>query len=187
MTDKNQYRITLLDGPSASGKSGAKQALMERVDGLTFCPRITTRPPREEESDSDYRFVSPQEFQDLEDSEGLAAWRHFEFGMSYGLPIKPVEQALALKQRAFCLIDLGTVEQAKACWPQATGILLYAPLDQLERRLRARHAHSEEQIAERLRNAERVWVKRHLYDHVIINEDGEWEHTLAQLQRIVER
>ena len=148
---------------------------------LVFCHRVTTRPRREAESDADYRFITAEEFQRLEKSNGLAAWRHFEFGMSYGLPREPVEAALQKNCSVLCLIDLGTIEEAKSCWPQAIGVLLYAPLEQLERRLKARHSHSQAQIRERLENAERVWEKRHLYDHVILNRDGQWEQTLQAL------
>ena len=179
-------KIVLLDGPSCSGKSGARSTLLELYPELVFCRRVTTRPRRESESDADYRFITTDEFQELEQNDGLAAWRHFEFGMSYGLPKDPVEAAVRGSRPVLCLIDLGTVEQAKSCWPHATGVLLYAPLEQLERRLRARRSHSEAQIQERLENAERVWEKRHLYDHVILNRDGEWDQTIEALGGILD-
>lgn len=179
--ESNRPGILLLDGPSCSGKSGAKRALLENCPDLVFCPRITTRPPREKESDADYDFVSKQEFEELEHAGELAAWRHFDFGMSYGLPKTRVEEALAAGNTVLCLIDLGTVTQAKACWPQASGVLLYAPEEDLEKRLRSRGSHSQAQISERLENARKVWSQREQYDHVVINRDGEWDKTLAQL------
>jgi guanylate kinase len=176
--------IILLDGPSASGKSRLKRELLQTCPHMVFCRRITTRPKRDEDSDSDYDFVSPEEFDVLERSGGLAAWRHFQFGMSYGLPRKPVEQALEQGCTVLALIDLGTVEQAKIAWPRSRAVLLYAPLEQLRQRLEARNGHSQAQIEERLNNAREVWNRRTLYDHVILNHNGKWPETLEQMVAI---
>jgi len=131
--------------------------------------------------------VSAEEFQELEKGRKLAAWRHFEFGMSYGLPVEPVEAALAAGKTAFCLIDLGTVDQIRRHWPHCTSILLYAPVEQLRGRLLARGGHTTEQVEERLGNASLVWAKRTLYDQVLMNEDGRWDNTLEQALAICRR
>lgn len=178
--------LFLLDGPSASGKSRLKQEILSVCPDLHFCRRITTRPDRADGSDQDYDFVTPEQFKKLEVSGALAAWRHFEFAMSYGLPRAAVEAHEQEGRSVLALIDLGTIAQARQCWPQAVGILLLSPLDQLRERLQRRGCHSPAQIEERLRNAEQIWQRRNDYDHWIDN-NGPWSKTVETMFEIIRR
>lgn len=178
--------LFLLDGPSASGKSRLKDDLLFACPDLSFCRRVTTRPARADGSDQDYDFVTPEQFKELETSGELAAWRHFDFQMSYGLARAPVELAERKGQSVLALIDLGTIAQARQCWPHAVGILLLSPLEQLKERLQQRGCHSPAQIEERLRNAQTIWNCRSDYDHWIHN-DGAWSDTLQQMLEILKK
>lgn len=177
-------KIVLLDGPSGAGKSRLRRELLQAVPTLVFCKRLCTRAPRGDESDQDYDFVSTERFLQEEASGRLAAYRHFQFGMSYGLPREPVEKAVLAGLTVFALIDLGTIDQARRCWSNAEGVLLFSPLTELESRLRARGGHSQAQIEERLANAEAVWQRRGEYDHVLFNRQGCWEQTLQGMLAI---
>ncbi|MBT9587474.1 guanylate kinase [bacterium] len=182
--------VFLLDGPSASGKTTLARALLEKFSGrLQFCRRLCTRCPRPGELDSplrDYDFVTPEEFAAQKNAGGLAVWREFDFGMSYGLPRLSVERALQ-QGSVLALVDLGTAPQARQHWPYCIAILLCAPLPELERRLRERGGHSLEQIAERLSNAAAVLPSVVDYDYVVVNRPPHWEHALEQLDWIVSR
>lgn len=177
--------IFLLDGPSATGKSTLVRHLLEACPQLTFCPRLTTRPPRPDDQ-GDYEFVSQDEFQRRQAAGELALSRDFDFGMSYGLPRRPVEDALAQGRSVLALVDLGTAPQARSIWPDCVTILLCAPLGELERRLRQRGGHSEEQIAERLGNAAAVLASAPEYDYVVVNRPPGPERALNLLRYIVQ-
>jgi len=179
-------RIFLLDGPSGTGKSTLVQRLLaECKDTLEFCPRLTTRAPRGVEPD--YQFVTPERFEELRAQDAFAAHRSFEFGMSYGLPRAGVETALSHGHDVLALIDLGTLEQARRVWPQAVGIFLISPLDELRQRLVARAMNTSEQIEERLRNAELALKLAPAYDFVVVNRQDRLEQSLDQLRWIVSR
>lgn len=180
--------IVLLDGPSASGKTTLVQGLLTAFpEQLEFCRRLTTRSPRAEEAVSefrDYDFVSAEQFEAAKQSGRLALYREFEFGMSYGLPLDAVETALLRKKTVLALVDLGTAPRARELWDDCICILLCSPLDQLEARLRGRGGHTEEQIAERLRNAGEVLRSVPDYDYVVVNR-GSQQDALEQLRGIV--
>lgn len=177
--------LFLLDGPSATGKSTLLRQLLQVCPQLTFCPRLTTRAPRPDDR-GDYEFVTPEEFRRRQAAGELALSRDFEFGMSYGLPRRPVEEALAQGRSVLALVDLGTAPQARAIWPECVTILLCAPLSELERRLRERGGHSAEQIAERLSNAAAVLACAPDYDYVVVNRPPGPERALKLLRYIVQ-
>lgn len=176
--------IFLLDGPSGSGKSTLVRMLLENCPELVFCPRVTTRAPRAVEG-PDYRFVSMEEFDRLDTGGSLAVSRRFEFGMAYGLPRDKVEQARAQGRPVLALIDLGTIEQARAVWPDLTGIFLISPPSDLRKRLLQRGDLTPEQIEERLGNAEAALKFAVLYDYVVVNREGALDRSLEQLRWIV--
>ncbi len=177
--------LFLLDGPSATGKSTLVSQLLATCPQLTFCRRLTTRAPRPGDQE-DYEFVHMDEFRRRQQAGELALSRDFEFGMSYGLPRKPVDEALAAGRPVLALVDLGTAPQARAIWPGCVCILLCAPLSELERRLRERGGHSPEQIAERLGNAAAALASAPDYDYVVVNRPPGPERALNLLRWIVQ-
>lgn len=177
--------LFLLDGPSATGKSTLVRQLLQTCPQLTFCRRLTTRPPRPGDQE-DYHFVTMEEFRRRQTAGELALSRDFDFGMSYGLPRGPVDEALAAGGSVLALVDLGTAPQARRIWPDCVTILLCAPLSELERRLQERGGHTPEQIAERLGNAVAVLASAPEYDYVVINRPPGPERALRLLQWIVQ-
>ncbi|MFN8610396.1 MAG: guanylate kinase [Vulcanimicrobiota bacterium] len=180
--------LFLLDGPSATGKTTLLRQLLASCPELTFCRRLTTRPPRAGELDNptrDYDFVDMAEFRRRQQAGELALSRDFEFGMSYGLPRRDVDEALAGGGSVLALVDLGTAPGAREIWPGCVCILLCAPLSELERRLRGRGGHSDEQIAERLGNAASILARAPDYDYVVVNRPPNCQRALNLLQWIV--
>lgn len=182
--------LFLLDGPSGTGKTTLLQELLQACPELTFCRRLTTRPPRPGELENptrDYDFVDIAEFRRRQQAGELALHRDFEFGMSYGLPRRDVDQALARGGAVLALVDLGTAPSAREIWPDCTCILLCAPLAELERRLRQRGGHSPEQIEERLKNAASVLASAPDYDYVVVNRPPNSQRALSLLRWIVKQ
>ena len=173
--------LFLLDGPSGAGKTTIAQLLADRVPGLDFIRRYTSRPPRQTVTESEYIFVGGEQFSQLIANGELIEFRDFEFQMSYGLPWQPVMDSLLAGRDALGIINLGNVRLVKQVVPEARTILLSVTPETLRRRLEARGKHNEGEIAERLGNAARVDAYRPYYDDVVDNREGELAQVVDEL------
>jgi guanylate kinase len=178
-------KIFLLDGPAGSGKSTLTPRLLNHFgERLRHCLRVTTRPKRPD--DKNYLFIDQIQFGQYLTEGELAAYRVFANGYSYGVRRQPVEELVEKGYNVYSLLDLGTAEMAKTCWPDSVCIMLMAPLEVLEKRLREKGVHSKEQIAERLKNAQAAFSKAPYYDYVIPNREGHLLRATKQLISILE-
>ena len=176
-------KLVLLDGASASGKSSFKNALLANT-GLNFryVRRFTTRTAREDDHiNDDYIFISEQEFQDLEQSKALIEYRHFLFGMSYGIGSQAVRDVLTSGHNALGLMNLGNVEAVKKAFPSSICVLIDAPLEDIKKRLESRAWHTSEQVEERLRNAADAKLLAGHYDIVVENREGRFDEAILGL------
>lgn len=179
-------KIFLLDGPAGSGKSTLTPKLLNHFGNrLRHCLRVTTRPPRPD--DKNYHFIDQIEFGQHHTEGELAAYRTFENGYSYGVRRGPVEEWAQQGYHVFSLLDLGTANMARRCWPECVTIFLMAPLEVLERRLKEKGVHTPQQIAERIRNAEAAFAMAPHYDYVIPNRQGLVDKAAGHLISIIER
>jgi guanylate kinase len=180
-------RMIILDGASCSGKTTLGTWLLEEAEaGLELVPRYTTRAPRpEEHSGSEYLFTSMEALHRLTEAGELFEYRDFEFGMSYGLPWELAVDRLLTGRNGLGIMNLGNVCHLKRVFPEAVTVLIHAPIEVIERRLRER-GMPEDHIAERLGNARRVESYRAFYDHVVVNNDGRLAEAKAALLRIVQ-
>ncbi len=180
-------KLFVIDGPSGSGKSTILKALeQDRAFDLTHVRRLTTRSKRPgDEVEGNYEFISPEEFRRMVEAGEFLEWKDYLFGMSYGTPRKRVEELLEAGRNVIAIINLGNLSDVKKAVPDAVGIFTITDLGDLERRLRARGNHTEEQIAERLGNARAAAHFEPLYDHVVCNDDGRLDECLLEVRRIV--
>jgi guanylate kinase len=181
-------RLFLLDGPSGSGKTSILQAILQdRSIDLVSAPRHTTRSRRIGANEPEYIFVSAAEFHALVSAGAFMEFRDFDFGMSYGLSWQ--QAVVPLRSGANCIgiMDLGNVRHVAELFPEAVRVLVDAPLSTIERRLRARGHNTQEQIDERLGNARLIDAYRPYYHHIINNDDGLFDASVAQLRRIVSK
>lgn len=179
--------LYLIDGVSCSGKTSITHAILaDKALDLCFIPRFTTRKRRKEETtESEYIFVSQKEFNELISSGAFIEYRDFEFGMSYGMTWEKAITPLLDGRNAFGIINLGNVHHVKNMFPEAITILIDAPIDTIRRRLIARRYHTEEQIEERIQNAKSISYYKSYYDHVINNDDGFLEHSIASVREVI--
>ena len=160
-------RLLALDGPSASGKSTLKSALMET--GLfTYARRDTTRDPRPDDAISgDYKFIDQMDYFQSALQGKFIEFRDYEFDMSYGVRWDEVERLLDLGSVPLALINLGNGAMVKRLLPEAITVLLVADPAIVEARLRSRGNLREDQIEERVNNASLALGYRSAYDIVI--------------------
>ncbi|KAB2919364.1 MAG: hypothetical protein F9K29_05955 [Hyphomicrobiaceae bacterium] len=116
--DSRQYNklIVLLDGASVSGKSTIKNRLLAdpRPD-FHYIRRYTTRAQRPDDAaNPDYIFTSEVDFRQRELAGELLEWRHFLFGMSYGLGWPEIRQGIASGKNVLAVMNLGNVRNVNA-------------------------------------------------------------------------
>ena len=179
--------LYLIDGVSCSGKTSITHALLNDKElNLSFIPRYTTREKRQNETtESEYIFVSYKEFNELISEGAFIEYRDFEFGMSYGITWEKAINPLLAGHNALGIVNLGNIRHIKNIFPEAITILIDSPIDTIRKRLTARGYHTEEQIEERLENARSVSYYNSYYDHVINNEDGLLQQSLAVVRDLM--
>jgi guanylate kinase len=166
--------LVFLDGASGSGKSTFKNLLLaDKELGFSYAKRYTTRAPRVDDAENDdYIFVPMDEFLARQENGDLIEYRHFLFGMSYGIGRSTLFESGQRSRSVLAVMNLGGVAKVKAAVPNALCILIDAQIDALELRLRGRGLNTEEQIQERLFNAKEVKHIAGDYDFVFENEEG---------------
>lgn len=182
-------RLFLIDGPSGVGKSTLVHALRgEDLPGYRYVPRCTSRPRRpDDERLREYIPLSVAEFERQVDEGRFLEFRQFMFYMSYGLRWDDIAATLAAPGTvaAYAMVNLGNIRHVSEFVPEATTILITAPLEQIRERLVSRAAHAPEAIEERLHNAATAADAAALSDHVIYNHNGGLDEALAQLRAVI--
>ncbi len=165
-------RLLVVSGPSGVGKGTLIAHARQRLPELVLATSATTRPRRPGEVDGrDYHFLSEDEFQRLV-KEG-AFLEHVDFaGYRYGTLRDEVDRRLADGTSVVLEIDVPGAREIRRLRPDAVMVFIAPPsIDELEQRLRTRGANSEEEIARRVRIAEREMAASSEFDHVIVNDD----------------
>jgi len=172
--------VVAIFGPSASGKSVVRDVFVD--NGWDKIVSFTTRPPRPgtaEAENREYEFISPENFQDLYDQDGLLNVNLSYAGNSYGIDKETIRatnngvmvtdktSVMKLKKE---LRDLGKTVHA---------IYVTASPDELvSRQLKRKETgeyESPDQLAARMKELEKEVAKdekvQSLADHVIQEDD----------------
>ena len=187
-SSSGQGKLFLIDGCSCSGKTSLSKAICKESNlNLNFVPRYCTRERREnEKEESEYIFVTHEEFRKLAFNGEFIEYRDFEFGMSYGLPWEKATIPLMRGMNALGIINLGNIVHVKRVFPESVTILIDAPIDTIHRRLLDRGYNNKTQIDERLENAKSVSLFKSHYDYIVNNDNNFFEQSMAELRRIIE-
>lgn len=182
-------KVFLLDGASCSGKTTLAHHLVNDEDlNLNFAARYCTRKPRENESsESEYIFVSRQEFSELAASGAFFDYRDFEFDMSYGLAWKQTISPVLEGKNVLGIINLGNIVHVKKYFPEAITILIDAPEETIKRRLICRGVNKKDQIEERLGNARSVRLYKNFYDYIVDNDDNMLQNAELLIKNIIKQ
>lgn len=164
--------LFIISGPSGAGKGTLVERLIARMPDIWVSVSATTRAPRPGEIDGkDYVFLSPEEFERRVRNGEFLEWAEVH-GNRYGTLRSPVMEHLARGEDVVLEIDPQGAAQVKKSVPGSVLIFITAPsIRELERRMRARGAETEEQIKARLETAERELCLVGTYDHVVENDD----------------
>ena len=178
--------LIILSGPSGVGKDAVLTRLKESGYPLTFITTLTTRTQRANERDNvDYHFVSTKKFQEmLENGELLESAKVYDNW--YGVPKITVKQALDRGEDTIIKVDVQGATTIKKIVPPAVFIFLMPPsLKDLTTRLKQRYTESPSALTLRLKTAEEEIKKLSLFDYVVVNNWGEIDQAVSEIEAII--
>jgi guanylate kinase len=141
------------------------------IPNLHFSVSFTTRDPRQDEiHDTDYTFISRDEFLAMIDRGEFLEWAEVH-GALYGTSKKRIEESLNKGIDVLLDIDTQGAAQIRRAYREGVYIFIVPPsLQILKQRLEQRMTDSKEQVDERLKKAVLEIQSYSLYDYVIIND-----------------
>jgi len=177
--------LIVLSSPSGAGKTTISRLLLEADPEIAMSVSATTRPRRPGEVEGrDYYFVDDARFQQMIDAGDFVEWAPV-FGYRYGTPKAPVKQALREGRDILFDIDWQGTQQLKAAMGEdLVSIFLLPPsMEELERRLRARGADTDQVISDRMTRAASEISHWPEYEYVLVNRSV--DECLAEVRAIV--
>ncbi len=183
-----QGHLVLLMAPSGSGKKMMVDGLGETADELLFIKTYTSRAKREgTDENPKYEFVSLAEFEQMIEDDTFVEWANFS-GNLYGTSKLEIAEYLKEKKVAFKEMELQGVNQIKNLFPKENISVIYIDAgdwSQLETRILARAAISDEELElRRLRYEEEAKFKDQA-DIIISNKNGEGEKAQAEFRKVI--
>lgn len=179
--------LVVVSGPSGVGKSTIVAELARRHPQVVPIVTATTRERREGELDKvHYHFLSPDEFQQLRDRNGLleSARVHDQW---YGTPIDQVRGILAAGRDAILTIDPQGARSVRSLVPDALLIFIMPPsIEDLDARLARRASEDGPARALRRRNAETEMAAAADYHYAIVNQTDHPGEAVEQIWEIIQ-
>ena len=164
--------LLVLAGPAGSGKSTLCDRLVQEVPGFSRVVTTTTRAPRPGEVDGvHYHFLTPEQFDEKLAANAFLEWAWVHGKRRYGTLAESVLAPLRHGESLVISVDVQGVDsfrQASAAYPliaqRMTTVFIVVDHDRLVARMRARAQDNEEEIAGRMRTAERELREAHKFD-----------------------
>lgn len=174
----------MIVAPSGAGKSSLVNALLQSEPGLTISLSTTTRSPRPGEVDGkDYRFVTPEVFQQEREQGQFLEWAQVH-GHFYGTSKTWIEQQMQAGSDVILEIDWQGAQQIRKLIPAVQWIFIFPPsIEALEERLRKRGQDDEATIERRLAAAHIELQHAHEANFIVINDA--FDQALADLRHIL--
>lgn len=182
--------LFIISGPSGSGKQTLITGVLQRHPGIFhFTISMTSRPPRKGERDGiDYHFCTRERFEELIRQGAFLEWAEVH-GNFYGT----LQDEVVPDMRNLADIDVEGIRQVKALAGTESGLCVTTifvavrTIDTLRNRIMTRDPDvPTETVERRMRTATReLEAGPTVADHVIYNEDGEFDAALAHVERIL--
>jgi len=163
--------IFILSAPSGAGKTTLGRALREEFPHIRYSISHTTRSPRKGETDGvDYHFISREDFEEGIRSGHWAEWARVH-DHYYGTSAAFLDREIAHGRDVLLDIDVQGTRQLLQHYPDSITIFIMPPdIAELRKRLELRGTDRPETIEKRLTAAEEEINQRHIYRHVVIND-----------------
>jgi guanylate kinase len=162
------------------------EALLARIPRLRLAVSATTRSRRPNEVDGvHYWFLSDEEFDRRLEARDFLEYHQFPWGQRSGTLLSELERIAKEGNVPLLELELEGSLAVKDRVPAAVTIFVDAPLDELERRLRARATESGGEIEERIALAADQRRRAGSFDHVVVNDVK--ERAADEVVALVER
>lgn len=177
-------QLVVISGPRNVGKRSVIQAYLEKHPKACQCITATTRPQGSNEEDGrEHYFVTNTEFDRMVRSRQLLDYGYYNRN-GYGTPRKAVEEARNAGKNVLLIADVVGAMKIRALCPDATLIFILAPdWNELEARIRKRHAEQPEVIEEHLLSAQEEILCAEQYDYILVNDTV--EDTVRRMGQII--
>lgn len=167
--------LLVIAGPAGSGKSTLCDRLVREGPGFSRVITTTTRAAREGEIDGlHYHFLTPDQFDRKIAAGEFLEWAWVHGKRRYGTLESSVMEPMAAGRSLVISIDVQGVESFRRAAQsnpllarRMTTVFIVVDHDRLVARMRARAQDNEEEIAGRMRTAERELREAHKFDHII--------------------
>jgi guanylate kinase len=178
--------LLVLSGPSGAGKDTVLNRIKAKNRSLYHVTTVTTRYERAGELNGrEYHFISRDKFSDMIKSNSLLEWAEV-YGNYYGVPKKPVKQAIERGQDVVIKVDIQGAAAIKKLVPQAITIFLTpASINDLLKRLTGRRSESATDLQLRARTAEEEMRQMSTFDYTVINEAGKIDNAVSEIEAII--
>lgn len=186
-------KLVVISGPSGVGKGTIVKRLLEKYQEqnkkIYLSISCTTREKRVGEEDGvHYFFIEEQEFLDRISKNDFLEYNQYGTGKYYGTPKSTVINYLNNGYDVILEIDINGYRQVKENYPECIGIFVMPPsIEDLEKRLYNRGTETKEVIETRLKTAKEEIINNHIYDYIIVNEEGKIEEAMEQVVEILNK
>ena len=181
-----QGLLFVLSAPSGAGKDTVIKSLKEQGLDFYVVSSVTTRRPRQGESEGNpYHFVDQETFNRLVENDELLEYANVH-GNWYGQPRKPIRENLQAKRDVLLKIDVQGAATVRHKVPEAVFIFLIPEsVEELAQRLDARKTETQEERQRRLADAQVELAEKDWYDYIILNRQGHVEEAVDRLRSII--
>lgn len=169
--NKNKGKLVILSGFSGVGKGTVVKALLDKYDDYVLSVSMTTRKPREGETEGiNYYFVSDEQFEEMINKDGFLEYAGY-VGHYYGTPKQMVLDALEQGKNVILEIEVQGALQVQEKYPDSIMIFIIPPeASALKERLEGRKTETKEQIDSRLKRASEESEQMRFYDYLVVND-----------------
>lgn len=184
LKDKNPGKLFVLSGPSGAGKGTICKKLLEEMEDLALSVSMTTRAPREGETEGiSYFFTDKESFEEHIRCGNLLEHAQV-YGNYYGTPKEPVIRKLSAGIDVILEIDMQGALKVKENYPDGVFIFILPPsMAELRKRLTGRGTETAEAIELRLGETLKELSYIDKYDYCVVN--GVLEEAVARVRAIV--
>lgn len=183
-----QGTLVVISAPSGGGKTTVIHKLLERLPNAGKVITSTTREIREQEENGvDYYFLTKDEFEQ-KIADGAFIEHAVYAGHHYGVEHDVLENTLTAHDFAFITPDIQGKKAYDAADIDHVAIFLVPEsLEMLKRNIAKRGGMDEAMLETRMEVAKAEIAEAGIYDHKIVNRDGQLEEVIEEIIGILKK